>query len=675
MGSGRGIDRISFIPLAVLVAIIFMVLLAPNAWAQGSEGQKVRVGIYDNPPKVTFDESTGEAGGFIPEILQTIAAKEGWQIEYVFGDWTTCLNRLAAGEIDVMVDVAYSEERAALYDFNGETVFNNWGVIYRAPDVSIENISDLEGKTVGVMKGSIHTEGPNGIRALVASFNVNCTFLEADSYEGIFRMIDSGSADAGVVNRLFGESSEGQFKVRRTGIYFDPSEIRYAFPKNAALNPVLIGGIDSNLRIMKADKSSEYYSILDTYFGKASRVLVIPPWVLWAVLSFVAAILFLFGVSVLFKWQVNRKTRELKSALEKSEELEEVVNKSPSVVVLWRNEEDWPIDVVSDNIALFGYAPEEFTSGALKYAEILHPDDRERVSAEVKRYTSEATDEYSQTYRIKTRSGEVRWVEDHTSIRRDKDGDVTHYQGIVTDITERKWAEDGLRESTQQLRDFLTVAAHELRHPITIMTGYSDLLLERLRPLSDENMQAICRAVKASGERLNRTLIDLLDVSQIEQDTFAARLQEVDPVILVGDAIQDIRDAGCVNPIEFTLNDGVDASGQIVADAKMLSRLMVLLLDNAAKFSASDSPIDVELASRDGQVEISVGDRGVGIPDEYTGKVFERFFQVEGVDHHSTPGMGMGLYIALEIVRAHRGKIWCESREGGGTIFRVTLPR
>ncbi len=675
MGSGRGIRRIFFIPLAVLVAIIFILLLVPGAWAQGSEGLKVRVGIYDNPPKVTFDESTGEAGGFIPEILQTIAAKEGWQIEYVFGDWTTCLNRLAAGEIDVMVDVAYSEERAALYDFNSETVFNNWGVIYRAPDVSVENISDLEGKTVGVMKGSIHTEGPNGIRALVASFDVNCTFLESDSYEGIFRLIDSGSADAGVVNRLFGETSEGQFKVRRTGIYFDPSEIRYAFPKNAGLNPVLIGGIDSSLKLMKADKSSEYYSILDTYFGKASRVLVIPDWVLWAVLGFVAAILFLFGVSVLFKWQVNRKTRELKSALEKSEELEEIVNKSPAVVFLWRNEEDWPIDVVSDNVALFGYAPEEFTSGALKYAGILYPDDLERVAAEVKRHTSEATDEYSQTYRIKTRSGEVRWVEDHTSIRRDQDGNATHYQGIVTDITERKRAEDRIRESAQQLRDFLTVAAHELRHPITIMTGYSDLLLDRLAPFSDENSQAICHAVKASGERLNRTLTDLLDVSKIEQDTFAARLEEVNPVILVRNAIQEIRDAGCVNPIGLTLTDGVDESGRIAADSEMLRRLVVLLLDNAAKFSAADSPIDVEVASRDGEVEIAVGDRGVGISDEYADKVFDRFFQVEAVDHHSIPGMGMGLYIALEIVRAHRGKIWCESREGGGTIFRFTLPR
>jgi len=97
-----------------------------------------------------------------------------------------------------MVDVAYSNERAAIYDFNKETVFNNWGVIYCAHDGKVASFTDLEGKRVAVMNGSIHTEGDQGIKALLKGFNINCTFVGVASYDEVFRTIDSDMADAGV---------------------------------------------------------------------------------------------------------------------------------------------------------------------------------------------------------------------------------------------------------------------------------------------------------------------------------------------------------------------------------------------------------------------------------------------------------------------------------------------
>jgi PAS domain S-box-containing protein len=144
-----------------------------------------------------------------------------------------------------------------------------------------------------------------------------------------------------------------------------------------------------------------------------------------------------------------KETRE--RALAELRELETIVNRSPAVVFLWRAAEGWPVEYVSDNVGQFGYTPADFTSGRISYARIIHPDDRKQVAAEVSRYSREGRDEFAQEYRIRTASGAVRWLDDRTWIRRDPDGAITHYQGIVIDITERKEAEEALQKTHAEL--------------------------------------------------------------------------------------------------------------------------------------------------------------------------------------------------------------------------------
>lgn len=144
---------------------------------------------------------------------------------------------------------------------------------------------------------------------------------------------------------------------------------------------------------------------------------------------------------------IRRKAQEeLKLALARREELEQIVNRSPSVVVLWLAEENWPVEYVSQSIRQFGYQPEDFTSRRLSFRGITHPDDRERVGAEVEAHAATGHHEYSQEYRIVCADGSIRWVDDHTVVRFDKEGNVTHHEGLITDITARKDAEDRERD-------------------------------------------------------------------------------------------------------------------------------------------------------------------------------------------------------------------------------------
>ncbi len=126
------------------------------------------------------------------------------------------------------------------------------------------------------------------------------------------------------------------------------------------------------------------------------------------------------------------------NALEMAKELISVINKVPVTVFLWRPEKYWPAEFVSENIKQFGYTVEEFTSGKLLYGNIVYPDDLERVERELSRRIEEDYVDFSQEYRILTKSGEVRWVDERTFIEADENGVVKYLKGIILDITERK---------------------------------------------------------------------------------------------------------------------------------------------------------------------------------------------------------------------------------------------
>ncbi|HWP36237.1 MAG TPA: PAS domain S-box protein, partial [Gemmatimonadales bacterium] len=126
-------------------------------------------------------------------------------------------------------------------------------------------------------------------------------------------------------------------------------------------------------------------------------------------------------------------------AWQRREELELIINKSPAVAFLWRAAPGWPVEYVTSNCMQFGYEMDELTK--VPYASLLHPDDLGRIAEEVTRYTAEGRAEFEQEYRIRTKRGDYRWLDDHTWVRREPDGTVTHYQGIVIDITARKQVE------------------------------------------------------------------------------------------------------------------------------------------------------------------------------------------------------------------------------------------
>jgi PAS domain S-box-containing protein len=177
-----------------------------------------------------------------------------------------------------------------------------------------------------------------------------------------------------------------------------------------------------------------------------------------------------------------RDVTEQLAMREKEAELKKIINTSPVITFLWKAEEDWPVEFVSDNICQYGYTPEDFYSGKVKYSDMIYEDDLYKVEAEVKFYHQKGLKEYTQEYRIKTKNNKCRWINDHTWVRKDEEGKTTHFQGVIFDIEDRKAAEDALMKAEKE--------------KATILSSISELVM-----YVDINLN-ILWANKAANERI-----------------------------------------------------------------------------------------------------------------------------------------------------------------------------
>ncbi|NQT92483.1 MAG: PAS domain S-box protein [Lentisphaerae bacterium] len=150
---------------------------------------------------------------------------------------------------------------------------------------------------------------------------------------------------------------------------------------------------------------------------------------------------------------VRKEAEEAKQeTMDKLRQLEELINRSPVVVFLWRVAEDWPVEYVSENVVQYGYSPEDFTSGRVSWPGITHPEDVPRLEREVEAFFEEGTDEWMQSYRIRAHSGQWLWIEDRNMVLRDESQRITHVQGVLLDVTNRVEADEARQRSDESFR-------------------------------------------------------------------------------------------------------------------------------------------------------------------------------------------------------------------------------
>jgi len=269
-----------------------------------SAAQNIRIGIYQNSPKVGMSES-GRPEGIFVDIIEEIAREEGWSLRFVSGTWAECLSRLEKGEIDLMPDVAYTKQRDELFSFHNEPVLSDWFQIYARQGSGIRSLLDLAGKRVAILENSVQLEAFEQVHE---GFDIDIAIIASKDYSEMFRSLEQGSVDAVVSNRFYGAMHARQYNIEDTAIIFNPTRLFFAAP--ASGNAKMLNSIDKHLILFKKDSSSIYYRSLRKWTSEEVSPIV-PAW--FKVAGFAAAgfLLIVFFWNSSLKRQVRVRTSQL----------------------------------------------------------------------------------------------------------------------------------------------------------------------------------------------------------------------------------------------------------------------------------------------------------------------------------------------------------------------------
>jgi signal transduction histidine kinase len=265
----------------------------------------------------------------------------------------------------------------------------------------------------------------------------------------------------------------------------------------------------------------------------------------------------------------------------------------------------------------------------------------------------------------------------HAAPRRDAAGRIVEAIAVFSDITARRRLEAELEEASRRKDELLSIASHELRTPLTTIKAAIQAAQRKLGAAWDEGAAAAVAAAlplveraERQAARMTRLILDLLDLSRLSTGRVEYRLERRDLRPLLEAAVEALRTTHATHPITLVLPpEEVRAN----VDADRIEQVLANLVGNAVRYSPCGAEISVKLERADGLAAISVADRGIGIKEEELPHVFERFYRGSPPVARRT-GLGLGLFIASEIVHAHGGRIEARSEPGKGSTFTVLLP-
>jgi hypothetical protein len=430
--------------LVLIVLLVILGILPAHA-----APRVVRVGVYSNQPKLFLDKSN-HATGILGDMLTTIAEQESWTLQAVPCEWQACLQALKNDQIDLLPDLAYSEERAKDFDFHKVTALHSWSAIYRREGIAINNMLDLHDKRIAILQGSVQQQY---LTELLAGFGVQAQLVLVPSLEDGFAKVRANEADAAVANRFFGDFNALRYKLVTSPIIFQPSRLYYGTHRGQ--NSDLLQAIDHHLENWFTDQNSPYFKILEKWMGQPV-ITVAPPWLIRGLAILAALFLGALLINVYLRRQVIEKTRHLqegKDALAANEQkLRNILESVDAYIYLKDTSGRYTfanqlvldlLQVKLDDIV--GCSDEKFFDPATA-ANIRHNDQRVLVNGEILK--TEETNTIS-------RSGKTATYLSTKLPLRLEDGSIYALCGISVDITGRKRIEDALRENQELLHLFI----------------------------------------------------------------------------------------------------------------------------------------------------------------------------------------------------------------------------
>jgi PAS domain S-box-containing protein len=293
---------------------------------------------------------------------------------------------------------------------------------------------------------------------------------------------------------------------------------------------------------------------------------------------------------------------------------------------------------------------------------LIHPDEVKSFNLRFLQILTRRSQSKVFLQRLRTKQGEWKWIEGCVNNML-QDPNIKRIVFNYRNVTDRV-------NQTKQQEDFVHMAAHELKTPITALRGYLQLLEINHRKehrASDTDMLA---RMSRQTDRLLNLIDEMLNVTRIR----AGELQYHFSLFDLNECMQDVVDSLQATTDTHRINLSVGAIPQINGDRDRIAQVLSNLISNAIKYAPEDPEIKVTVETNADWLKIMVKDGGIGIPKAQQRKIFERFYRSETLPKNTYQGLGLGLYIAMDIVKRHGGRIGVESEIGAGSEFWFSLP-
>lgn len=308
---------------------------------------------------------------------------------------------------------------------------------------------------------------------------------------------------------------------------------------------------------------------------------------------------------------------------------------------------------------MFGYTAEEAIGQHITL--IIPPELRQEEEDILRKLRQGVRIQHYETVRLRKDGTKVD-VSLSISPVKDSAGNVIGAAKIARDITERL-------ELEQRKDEFISMASHELKTPITTLKGLSQLLLRKVDRQGMPEAVPMLTRMEAQIDRLTKLIDELLDASKIQAGRLDYEEQPVDLAALLRETVELLQ---ATSPTHTLIVRGTPQAW-MMGDKDRLGQVLTNLITNAIKYSPQANTVDLSITASNKTVTLRVQDSGIGIPKAHQKNIFDRFYRVRD-SHQAFSGLGMGLYIAHEIVKRHDGEITVESEEGKGSTFVVSLP-
>jgi len=678
----------------LLYAVLLAAAMPMPASAQQAATREVRIAAFNYYPAI-FMDADGTVRGFYVDMLDEIAHRENWKITYVYGTWNAGLERIASGEADIVTSAASTPERRRFLDFGTEPLLTVWGEVYVAEGSTIDGILTLAGKRIAVVKNDFNAAS---FMHLAESFRISCTFVEYADFDSVFAAIGQKDVDAGVVNSVFGSSKQKAYRLKSTGVVFNPFDIYFASAKGR--NAAVLATLNRYLAQWRLREGSPYHTARDRWtHGRLGSVQVIPAWIIAAFGGLLLSLL-LFVVFVIL---LRKKVRSATIAIADSEARHrEIFESSP--VSLWL-EDFSAVKLALDRLRRSGVTDldahlEAHPDAAASFVAMVRIIDVNNATLLL--HGAQSKDELlgklGVTFTDDSRAGFNRELgsiwrgEQHfemdTSVRH-KNGTVievalhmrvapgcesTYSRVLLSlhDLTERQKMQD-IMQRTAKLESLGVLAggiAHDFNNLLGGLFGYIDMARELspdhtpVKRYLDKSMQVFDRA-----RNLTQQLLTFAKGGKPVRRTgsIARLLRETTTFAMSGSAVScDLRIADDLRLCSFDENQIAQVIDNILINAQQAMPLGGTIVVTAENYSV---PRTVRGRSGSGlYVRVAVTDTGTGIARDHLSRIFDPFFTTKQKGH------GLGLATCYSIVHAHDGFIDVDSELGRGSTFSLYLP-